>query len=458
MFIIVVGQGKVGITLSGQLSAEGHDIVTIDSNPQVLSRVQETLDVATLCGNGASAQVLEEAGAAHADLLIACTGGDEVNLLSCMAARKLGTKNTIARVRNSDYESSLRLLREELHISLSINPELTTAREIYRVLRFPASLKRETFLRDKAELVELKVLPGSKLDGLTLMDLRKLTNEKTLICAVERKGQTIIPDGSFTLMAGDRISLTAEASGLVRFMNDVNLPIPRIKKVMIVGGSRIAVHVSKMLQHNRIRVTIIDNDPDRCRELAELLPEAIIVCGNGSMQDVLLAEGIKDTDAILALTGEDEENLTISLFANYLKVPKTVTKISRTEFLDVYTNAGLDTIVSPKLLTANEIIRYVRALSSRSGQSMLALNRFMDGQVEAMEFLVPAGAAYAHVPFKDLQNKKRNNTLVAAIARNRQLIIPSGSDCLEPEDRVVIVAPRNVTISSLKDVFPGGSL
>ena len=340
MFIIVVGQGKVGTTLSSQLCAEGHDIVTIDNDDRVLKKLQETLDVATLCGNGAAGSVLEEAGAARADLLIACTDSDEVNLLSCMVARKLGTRNTIARVRNPEYDSDLRLLKDEFHISLSINPELTCAREIFRILRFPAFLKRETFLRDKAELVELKVAPGSKLDGLKLMDLRRITDEKALICAVERQGEVTIPDGTFVLQGNDRISITAEASGLVRFMSDLKLSTPSIRKVMIVGGSRIAIHVARMLLKNKIRVTIIDNDEQKCKLLTDMLPEATILCGNGSLQEVLLEEGVKDTDAVLALTGFDEENLTISMFANYLKVPKTVTKIDRTEHLEVYTNAG----------------------------------------------------------------------------------------------------------------------
>ena len=305
MFIIVVGQGKVGTTLSSQLCAEGHDIVTIDNDPVVLKKLQETLDVATLCGNGAAASVLEEAGAARADLLIACTDGDEVNLLSCMVARKLGTKNTIARVRDPEYDSDLRLLKDEFHISLSINPELTCAREIFRILRFPAFMKRETFLRDKAELVELRVAPGSQLDGLKLMDLRRLTDEKALICAVERQGQVTIPDGRFVLQGNDRISLTAEAAGLVRFMHDLGLPAPSIRKVMIVGGSRIAIHVARLLQRNKVRVTIMDNDEQKCHKLTELLPEATILYGNGTLQDVLLSEGVKDTDAVLALTGFD---------------------------------------------------------------------------------------------------------------------------------------------------------
>ena len=454
MNIIIVGQGKVGSTLSSQLSAEGHEIVMVDTDDGVLHLLQEKLDAATLCGNGAAAAVLEEAGAAHADLLIACTNGDELNLLSCMAARKLGTKNTIARVRNPEYDSNLRLLKDEFHISLSVNPELTAAREIYRILQYPAFLRRETFLRDKAEVVELRVAPDSPLDGLKLMELPGLTEEKALICAVERQGKITVPKGDFMLMAQDRISIVAQASGLVRLLKDLKIPAPRIRSVMIVGGSRIAQHVAGMLLKSKVRVTIIENDKDRCLELTAALPEATIICGNGTLQELLVAEGVGDMDALLALTGIDEENLTISLFANYLKVPKTVTKINRTEYLDVYNKAGVDTIISPKLLTANEIVRYVRAMGSRSGESMIALSRIMEGRAEAMEFAVPPKALYCNIPFKSLPCRK--DALIAAIARGKELLIPSGNDVLKEDDRVVAVAPRNASISDLGHVFIGG--
>lgn len=455
MFIIIVGQGKVGATLAAQLSAEGHELVLVDNNPAVLQQLQEALDVATLLGNGAAADVLLEAGADHADLLIACTSGDEVNLLSCMVAKKLGTKNTIARVRNPEYDFDLRLLKDELHVSLVINPELTAAREIYRILQFPTFLKRDTFVRGKADLLELRISEGSPLDGLTLMDLPKLTQEKALVCAVEREGALTIPRGTFTLKKNDKIIIAAVASGLVRFMRDMELPTAKVRRVMIIGGSRTAVHAAKLLMKSRIQVTIIENDEKKARELTLEIPDATIVYGNGTLQELLISEGIGDVDAVLALTGIDEENIIISMFANYMGVPKTVTKITRTEFLDVYTKAGIDSIVSPKLLTANEIVRYVRAMSSSAGDSMVALSRIMDSKAEALEFMVPDNAPYTNIPFKDL--KMAPNTLVAAIARGRNVIIPSGGDMLMGEDRVVVVSCREEPVEDLGQLFLGGS-
>lgn len=454
MFIIIVGQGKVGATLAAQLSAEGHELVLVDSNGAVLQQLQETLDVATLCGNGAAADVLLEAGADHADLLIACTSGDEVNLLSCMVAKKLGTKNTIARVRNPEYDFDLRLLKDELHVSLVINPELTAAREIYRILQFPTFLKRDTFVRGRADLLELRISEGGPLDGLTLMDLPKLTQEKALICAVERDGQAIIPHGSFTLKKDDKIIIAAVASGLVRFMRDLGLPTTRVRRIMIIGGSRTAVHAAKLLMRSRVQVTIIENDAQKARELTLEIPEATIVCGNGTLQELLISEGIQDVDAVLALTGIDEENIIVSMFANYMGVPKTVTKITRTEFLDVYAKAGIDSVVSPKLLTANEIVRYVRAMNSSAGESMIALSRIMDSKAEAMEFIVPANAPYVGIPFKNLA--MHPSTIVAAIARGRGVIIPSGNDTLHPEDRVVVISACEKPMEDLGQFFEGG--
>lgn len=451
MFIIIVGQGKVGATLASQLSAEGHELVLVDKNSAVLQQLQETLDVATLQGNGAAADVLVEAGADHADLLIACTSGDEVNLLSCMVAKKLGTKNTIARVRNPEYDFDLRLLKDELHVSLVINPELTAAREIYRILQFPTFLKRDTFVRGKADLLELRISEGSPLDGLTLMDLPKLTQEKALVCAVEREGTLTIPRGTFTLQKNDKIIIAAVASGLVRFTRDLGLPSAKVRRVMIIGGSRTAVHAARLLMRSRIQVTIIENDPQKARELTLEIPDATIVCGNGTLQELLISEGIGDVDAVLALTGIDEENIIISMFANYMGVPKTVTKITRTEFLDVYAKAGIDSVVSPKLLTANEIIRYVRAMSSSAGDSMVALSRIMDSKAEALEFMVPENAPYTGIPFKDLTMTP--NTIVAAIARGRTVIIPSGGDMLLKDDRVVIISCREEPIEELGQLF-----
>ena len=451
MYIIIVGQGKIGSTLAAQLSEEGHELVLVDTEESVLSALQETLDVATLCGNGAAAEILMEAGVERAALLIACTDSDEVNLISCMIARKLGAKHTIARVRNPEYEPNLRLLKEDLQLSMAINPELTAAREIFRILKFPTFLKRQTFFREKAELVELRVAEGSRLSGLKLMDFPKQTDAKALICCVERKGAVSIPHGSFVLEPGDRISIVSNASGLVRFCKDMKLSTSSVKRVMIVGGSRIAVHLSKLLLKNRVQITLIDSDAEKCRQLTEELPDATLVCGNGTKQDVLLSEGIKSSDAVLALTGFDEENLIISMFASYVGAPKTVTKINRAEYLDVYNTAGIDTIISPKLLTANAIIRYVRAMGNTSGISMTALSRIMDEKAEAIEFRVPENAPYIGKAFRNL--KILPKALIAAISRGAEIIIPSGQDMLLAGDSVVIIAARDAGVLDLTQVF-----
>lgn len=451
MYIIIVGQGKVGSTLAAQLSEEGHELVLIDTDESVLETLQETLDVATLCGNGAAADVLIEAGAARATLLIACTDSDETNLLSCMIARKLGVKHTIARVRNPEYEQNLRLLKEDLQLSMAINPELTAAREIFRILQFPTFLKRQTFFRERAELVEMRVAEGSALAGLKMMDFPKATGAKALICCVERKGMVHIPHGSFILETGDRLSIVSNASGLLQFCKDLNLSTSSVKSVMIVGASRTSVHLSKLLLRNHVNITLIEQDIEKCRALTEELPEATLVHGNGTKQEVLLNEGIRDNDAVLALTGFDEENLIISMFASFVGIRKTVTKINRAEYLDVYNTAGIDTIISPKLLTANAIIRYVRAMGSTSGNSMTALVRIMDEKAEAIEFRVPENGHYINKPFKDL--KIIPNALVAAISRGGEIIIPSGSDMLQSGDSVVIIATRDAAVLDLSQVF-----
>ena len=315
-------------------------------------------------------------------------------------------------------------------------------------------MKRDTFVRGKADLVELRIGKDSPLNGLRLADLPKITKEKALICAVEREGRLTIPHGSFVLHQEDKIIIAAVASGLVRFIKDLGLPPTRIRRVMIIGGSRTAIHVAKMLMKSRVQVTIMENNAQRARELTLEVPEATVLFGNGTFQDVLVSEGIRDVDAVLALTGIDEENVIISMFANYMGVPKTVTKIARTEFMDVFTQAGLDSIVSPKLLTANEIIRYVRAMSSSAGQSMIALSRIMDSKAEAMEFIVPGDAPYVGIPFKNLTIQP--NTIVAAIARGREVIIPSGGDMLLGEDRVVVITGRDKSVGGLEEIFRGG--
>ena len=451
MKVVIVGDGKVGFTLTKELSQAGHEVVVIDNDQQVLQESQDVLDVMVVHGNGASLDVQREANVGSANLLIAATSSDEVNLLCCACARKLGCKHTIARVRNPEYEQQARFLREELGLSMVINPEKAAAREIFRVLQLPSFLKRESFARGRVELVEMKIKEGSPLCGLRLDHLGEVSKVKMLLCAVEREGRVIIPKGNFVLQEGDKISVTAPTSQLSTIIKDLGIHKQRIQYVMIMGGSRIAEYLAQMLIEARVRVKIIEKDLARCRQLAEALPEALIIHGDGTAQDLLLSEDIQITDALVTLSGLDEENLIVSMYADFLGVPKCITKLNRTEYASTFEDKGLDTIVSPKLITANAIIRYVRAMSNTSGGSLITLHRLVDEKAEALEFAVTARSWYREKPLYEL--KLKDNLLIACIIRGGQIIIPKGGDCLKLGDVVVIVADADRAITDLNEIF-----
>lgn len=451
MKIVIVGDGKVGYALTQQLSEEGHDIVVIDNNRTVLRESQETLDVATVDGNGASVEVQLEAGVDTSDLLIAATSRDETNLLCCMVARKLGCRHTIARVRNHEYDQQVRFLREELGLSMVINPEKAAALEIYRLLQYPTFLKRDSFAHGSVELVELKLKDGNPLIGKRLDQFRSVVDLKALVCAVDRNGAVFIPKGDFELALGDKLAIAADVNDLVRLIKALNIYTPKAQHVMIIGGSRTAYYLARRLIDGKVRVTIIEKDYDACRELSELLPAATIIHGNGTEQTLLMSEGIATTDAVVTLTGMDEENLIISMFADYLGVPKSVTKINRTEYNSVFQNKGLGSIVSPKILISNEIVRYVRAMDDTSGGSVVTLYKIANDKAEALEFNVTANTPHLGVPLFELALKK--DILLACIIRQRKVIIPSGRDLLQKGDVVIVVTGADHTISDLKHIF-----
>ena len=378
MKIVIVGDGKVGYTLTKRLSQEGHDIVVIDNNRSVLLQSQEALDVAVVDGNGASVEVQREAGVGSSDLLIAATSGDETNLLCCMVARKLGCRHTIARVRNPEYDQQTRFLKDELGLSMVINPEKAAALEIFRLLQYPSFLKRDSFAKGSVELVELKIKENNVLANTRLDQFRTLSNVNALVCAVERGGMVSIPKGSFSLQVGDKLTIATDAGDLVRLIKNLGVYTPKAQHVMIIGGSRTAKYLAQRLISSKVKLTIIEKNEKRCQELSETLPEATIVHGNGTEQGLLIEEGIRKMDAVVTLTGMDEENLIVSMFADFIGVPKSVTKINRTEYNNVYENKGIDSIVSPKLLTTNEIIRYVRAMDDTTGGSVVTLYRIVD--------------------------------------------------------------------------------
>ena len=449
MKIVIVGDGKVGYTLTKSLSEEGHDLVVIDNNRRILLASQESLDVAVVDGNGASVEVQREAGVDTADLLIAATNGDETNLLCCMVAKKLGCKHTIARVRNPEYDQQIRFMREELGLSMVINPEKAAALEIFRLLQFPSFLKRDSFARGNAELVELKLKDGNPLIGKPLQQFRTVADVNALVCAVERDNEIHIPKGDFTLHLGDKVTIAADAADLVKLIKNLKVYSPKAQRVMIVGGSRTAAYLAQRLIRNKI----VEQDEKRCMDLSEALPQATVINGNGTDQKLLLSEGIASADAVVSLMGIDEENLLVSMFASYVGVPKSITKISRNEYNPIFESMGIDSIVSPKLLTANEIVRYVRAMEDTTGGSVLTLYKIVDGKAEALEFSVKGEAKFLNLPLYRLKLKK--NVLIAAIIRARKVIIPSGADVMQKGDTVIVITEADRAIRDLKDIFEG---
>lgn len=451
MKIVIVGDGKVGFALTSQLSHEGHDVVVIDNNKKVLQESAERLDVMVVHGNGAGVKTQRQAGVEDADLLIAATSADETNLLCCIVARKLGCIHTIARVRNPEYAEQVYFLKDELGLSMTINPERAAAREISRLLQFPSFLKRDSFAKGRAEIVEMVIREGNILEGKTLSELSQFAKVRVLVCAVKRGDAAYIPDGSFRLMRGDKIYVTAPTHNLARLIKHLGLQTNKIRDVILIGGSSISYYLAADLLLTGIRVKIIESKAERCLGLAELLPKAIIIHGDGASQAVLLAEGIEQTDAVVTLTNLDEENFLISMYANYLKVPKVITKINRTEFNEIFRDKGVDSVISPKLLTANDIVRYVRAMENRTGDSMITLHRIADDMVEAMEFPVTEDTRHLGETLTKIRLKP--NLLIACINRRGKIIIPKGDDTIELNDTIVVVTTAERRINELNHIF-----
>lgn len=451
MNIVVIGIGKVGYVLLQQLCQEGHNVVAVDRNAALLHVCQDKLDVAMVVGNGASVEVQREAGVETADLMVAVTDSDEVNLLCCLVAHRLGCSNVIARVRNPDYDQQMDLLKNDLGLSFSINPEKTAAYEIFHLLQFPTFLKREFFSGGRTEMAEVLIPKDSRLSGRRLDQIGDILRHRAIICAVDRHGEIMIPSGAFELQAGDKITISAASREMPQLINQCGIKTRKINRVLIIGGSTIAAYLTKLLLEARVSVAIIEESHARCERLCEMLPGAAVICGNGTEQSLLLDEGIKDADAVVTLTGIDEENFLVSMFANHLGVPKTITKINRLEYSDVFAGTGIDTIVSPKLLTSNQIVRYVRAVGASRDGSVETLYRIVGGKAEALGFTVPAEAPFLGVPLSQLHLKPK--TLVASIVRGQKVIIPQGGDCLLAGDSVVIVAEAYRAVSNLTDIF-----
>ena len=449
MKIIIAGGGKIGHSVASILADEGHDITVIDHNSDRVSQLSNSLDVICFEGSATNAESLREAGAADADLLLAATQYDEVNMVCGISARHLGARHVIARIRDPEYLSQKAFLREALGLDLIVNPDFECAREIARILRFPSAVRVDTFSKGSVEIVEYKVAEGSVLEGVQMKDLGAKLGVRVLVSVVERGKDAFIPNGAFTLQAGDRLSITGTVSELRRFFAAVGQLKKPIRQVMIVGGSRTAVYLSRMLQESGMSVTVVEKDRERCDRLCDLLPDAHIVYGDATRSDVLLEEGLCTSDAFVALTGEDGDNIVTSLYARQCGVGKIVAKVNRDHFADILEGSGLDSIVSARELIAEQLARYVRAMSNSAGSSMETLYRLADGRVEAIEFRVGENAACVGKPLREL--KLKANTLIAAVIRGSKSILPDGGTVIQPGDHAIVVSAAG-KLQTLDDI------
>lgn len=437
MKITVVGCGKIGCTVINALLTEGHEIVAIDNDPDVISDITNIYDVMTVCGSGTDSDVLLEAG--NADLLIAVTGSDEFNMLTCFIAKRLGIRHTIARIRKPEYnDKSLSFLKKELRLSMAINPERLVSREMFNILKLPSAIKVEEFSRGNFEMVELILKENSPLDGVSLIDLKKKHPDNFLVCAVQRGDKLYIPDGNFVLKSGDKIGITSSSVEIQRLLRKLGILQKQARDVMILGATRTSYYLSKLLLAAGNSVKIIDTDRERCKEFSDSLPGAVIINGDPARQELLLEEGIGNVDAVVALTGMDEENILLSYFAAMQNVPKVIAKVNRNEFLPTAERLGIDSVASQIRTVGDVTVRYARALENSMGSKVETLYKLMNGNAEALEFAVNGESKIIKIPFKELPTK--SNILIAGIIRGRKTIIPSGDDMIMPGDRVVVIS------------------
>lgn len=447
--IIIVGCGKVGANLVDQLSKEGHDITVIDKKAEKIQDITNIYDVMGLVGNGASYSTQMEAGIEETDLIIAVTDSDELNLLCCTVAKRVGKCAAIARVRTPDYSEETGYLREQLGLALIINPELEAAREVARILYLPTALEVNSFAHGQAELVKFKVPEGNLLNGLSLAYLGKNITNDILICAVERNGEVYMPNGDFVLHSGDVVSFVSERHIARDFLKQIGLATRQVKDTMIIGASKAAYYLAKELLNMGISVKIIEKEKENCESLSVKLPKAIIINGDGTDPDILKEEGRETVQSFIPLTGIDEENIMLTLYAKQVSKAKVVTKINRVNYKQVINNLDLGSLVYPKYITSEAIIAYVRAKKNSMGSNIETLYHMFDSRVEAIEFIVEENSKVSGVPIKDLKLKK--DVLISFINHNGHIIIPTGNDKIEDGDTVMIVT-KNTGFTGIDDI------
>ena len=447
MNIIIAGVGRVGMQIAQRLTAEGHDITLIDHDSDKLETASNELDVICCFGSVTSLETLNAAGAQQADILIASSDSDEVNMICAIAARRLGAKYTVARIRNPEYLPQREFLREAIGLSVIINPEYECAREISRMLRFPNAVRVEIFSNGSAEILDCRVPGGSPLIGLSLRECSSRYGARVLVAAVERGDEVHIPDGDFVLRAGDKLSLLGEEKEIRSYLAAAGHSENRVKNVLIMGGSRTGVYLTELLEKDGISVSVLERSEARCNELCDLIPHASIICGDGTLDEVLLEEGIRGADAFVALTGNDGDNIVTAMYAKRCGVPKVVVKVEHRHFSDMLDGDSGDTMISPEEIVSQQIVGFVRAISNSSGLSSIeTIHKLADGQIEAVEFKVGNGAKCIGIPLSELRMPK--GVLVIAITRGKNTFIPNGSTVIEEDDHVVVVAPAGM----LKDI------
>ncbi|MBR3429665.1 MAG: Trk system potassium transporter TrkA [Clostridia bacterium] len=452
MRIIVIGAGKVGYTLAEHLTQEEHDVTVIDKDDSVIERCSGSLDVICLKGNGANAKVLLEAGVDKANIVIASTESDESNMLSCLIAKRLGAQYTIARIRDPEFNESQTLLQNELGIDVAINPERATALEISRLLRYPFAGSIESFARGLVEMVEFRAQEKDIIIGIPMKDLSlKIPHlPKILYAMVERNNNVIIPDGNFIILPGDKVFVSGDMVSITEFFRFLGRYNQKIRSVMLLGGGRISYYLSRLIVPMGIHVTLFEMDADKARNLSEQLPKVDVIFGDGTDQDLLQEQGLSQVDAFVSLSNRDEENLMTAMYASRSGVPKIIAKNSRMAYMDILNDLGLDSVISPQIITSSTILRYVRARENSNGTHIERLYRLIEGKAEAIEFVARKNDPYIGIPLKDLTTRK--GSLVSVIVHQNKIIIPFGKDHIEEGDHVIIVS-RDTGISDLNEVL-----
>lgn len=450
MNIIIVGSGSVGAAICKELVKGKHNVTVIDTSSQAIAELTNSCDVTGLVGNGADIAILREAGAESADILIATTLHDEINMLCCYAAKKLGTDHTVARVRNPEYSSFMELMKDDMALSLTVNPEFAVAKQLQRMLKFPAATTVDSFCHGKVEIAEFAITPSSPLCNLSIYDLRTKFNIKFLVCGVERNGEAFIPSGKFVIEAGDNICVTASDEELVKFFKVAASNSKPVKRILIMGGGRTTYYLADLLGKNLSKTTIIEKDIERCRDLSGTY-NIDVTHGDGTRQELLLEEGIEKADAFLALSDLDEENAIVSMYAKNLGVPRIITMIRSLSYIDFFSDVGLESIVSPKFSTVDYIMRFVRSLDGTKDSEIESFHKMMDGKIEAAEFNIKEKIeGLTDIPLFELKRKK--NFLLACIVRKNDIIIPNGADMLLEGDRAIVLTAGK-KLNNVKDIL-----